>query len=68
MQFLKSLAAFLFWLLAPIILLVVGGLVIGFGLQQDWFPVVVAGGVLALAGLIWGFLRFMAAESGSIDL
>lgn len=62
----KRLIAFVMTLLMPIILIVGGGAVTGWGLTNDWEVVVWIGLGMIGAGLAWGFFLFLWASNGSL--
>lgn len=50
-------------LLVPVAMVIGGGALIGFGIDNDWSIVVYIGGALLIAGLVWGALLFMYHSS-----
>ena len=50
---LKSIAGFLFALIAPFLLVVVGVLIFAFGVHKEWQWVANGGIVLAVLGILW---------------
>lgn len=62
---LKDVVKFLFGLFAPIILIVLGGLLVGWSISNDYTILAWTGVVMVGAGILWGI--FLFAYHGPID-
>lgn len=63
MNFLKQLLALLLWIIAPIVLVVVGAAITAFGISHDWEIVVWTGIITAGFGLLWGSVVWFFVDS-----
>ena len=61
----KDLLRFLFWLFAPVLLIIGGGALVGIGLNNSYAFIGWAGAAMVLAGIIWGAVMFFLHSSGS---
>ena len=59
MDFLNSFIRFLVYLFAPFGLIFGGGGMISFGIEYEWNWFAMTGGVLVLAGIVWGLVLFL---------
>ena len=66
MSFLKGLLKFLLSLFMPVIVIAAGAGLAGLGLQQEWVWLVWAGLIVIGAGIVWGVLLWLWADSGSM--
>lgn len=57
--FVKNLLRFLLTLFAPIILIVLGGLLVGWSITNEYSILAWTGVVMVCAGIIWGLVFFM---------
>lgn len=65
MNFFKSLLKFLLSLFMPVILIGGGGTLAVFGIEQEWSWLVWFGLIVVGAGIVWGLVLYLWADSGS---
>ena len=62
----RRLISFVVTLLMPLILIVGGGALTGWGITNDWNMVVWIGAAMVVAGVLWGLFLFLWASNGSL--
>jgi len=62
----KSVLRFIVWLLMPLVLIALGAGSLGIGATNDLEVFIYAGFALIGAGILWGVLIFMWADSGML--
>lgn len=67
MSFLRDLIRFLTYLLMPLILILVGAGIAGGGFSLGWNWAVIAGLVVAAAGVVWGVFLFLVHSPFEVD-
>ena len=65
MNFFKSLLKFLLSLFMPVILIGGGGTLAVFGIEREWSWLVWFGLIVVGAGIVWGLVLYLWADSGS---
>ena len=65
MRFLSGFFRFVVSLLMPVVLIFGGGGLAVFGIEQDWSWLVWLGLIVVGAGILWGVIIFLWADSGS---
>jgi hypothetical protein len=60
----RSIVSFLVTLLMPLVLVGLGAGVVALGFWLGWLWLVIAGGVVVLAGVLFGVFLFLWADAG----